>query len=70
MPKFHLASLKLGIIVELDAGSREELARGAFSDRLDITAVVFRVEVIDDAGDISVAVEIEGKSSVDEEQIK
>jgi len=26
--------------------------------------------VIDDAGDISVAVEIEGKSSVDEEQIK
>lgn len=56
-------------IVELDARSKEELAQGAFSivDRLDIAAVV--LEVIEDTGNKSGAVEIEGKSSVDEEQI-
>lgn len=56
-------------ILELDARSKEELAQGAFSiaDRLDIAAVV--LEVIEDAGNISVTVEIEGKSSVDEEKI-
>ncbi len=56
-------------IVELDARSKEELAQGAFSiaDILDIAAVV--LEVIKDAGNISVMVEIEGKSSVDEQKI-
>lgn len=53
-------------IVGLDARSKEELARVAFSivDRPDIATVTVVLEV-----DVSVAVEIEGKSSVDEEQI-
>jgi len=63
------ALIEAETIVELDARSKEELAQGAFSmvDRLDITAVV--LEVIEDTGNISGGVEIEGKSSVDEEQI-
>jgi len=57
------------IIVEVDARSKEELARVVFSiaDRLDIATVV--LEVIEDAGNISVTVEIESKSSVHEEKI-
>lgn len=56
-------------IVELDPRWKKELAWGAFciADRLNIAAVV--LEVIEDAGNISVAVEIEGKSSVDEEKV-
>jgi len=63
------ALIEAETIVELDARSKEELAQGAFSivDRLDIAAVV--LEVIEDTGNKSGAVEIEGKSSVDEEQI-
>lgn len=63
------ASIETEPIVELDARWKEELAWGAFSiaDRLNIAAVV--LEVIEDAGNISVAVETEGKSYVDEEKV-
>jgi len=63
------ALIEAETIVEVDARSKEELARVAFSiaDRLDIATVV--LEVIEDAGNISVTVEIESKSSVHEEKI-
>lgn len=64
------ALIEAETIVELDARWKEELAWGTFSkaDRL-FTAVVV-LEVIEDAGNILVAVELEGKSSVDEKVIQ